>query len=58
MNPGEQINKRLIRRNDMLNTMFSKHYRIRFSSKTWSGLNFGVLGPENSDSASKTTYII
>ena len=31
---------------------------VRFSSKTWSRLNFGVLGPENSDSSSKTTYIV
>ena len=31
----------------------------RFSlKKTWSGLNFGVLGPENSDSSSKTTYMV
>ena len=29
-----------------------------FSSKTWSGLYVGVLGPENSDSSSKTTYIV
>ena len=26
--------------------------------KTWSGRNFGLLGPENSDSSSKTTYIV
>ena len=34
---------------------FSNFYRVRFSSKTWSGRKFGVLGPENSDSSSKTT---
>ena len=29
-----------------------------FSEKTWSGRKFGVLGPDNSDSSSKTTYIV
>ena len=29
-----------------------------FPKKTWSRLNFGVLGPENSDSSSKTTYMV
>ena len=29
-----------------------------FSKTTWSGLNFGLLGPENLDSSSKTTYIV
>ena len=29
-----------------------------FLTKTWSRLNFYVLGPENSDSSSKTTHIV
>ena len=30
----------------------------RFSLKALSRRNFGVLGPENSDSSSKTTYVV
>ena len=29
-----------------------------FLKTTWSRLNFYVLGPENSDSSSRTTYIV
>ena len=31
---------------------------VFFLYKTWSGLNFGILGPNNSDSSSKTTQIV
>ena len=37
---------------------FTNAYRVRFTKKTWSRLNFDVLGPENSDSSSKTTHIV
>ena len=39
--------------------MFSSFFLgYAFPKKTWSGLHFDVLGPENSDSSSKTTYIV
>ena len=44
---------------DSIETTFvSNLYRVRFPKKPWSGLNFGVLGPGNSDSSSKITYIV
>ena len=49
------MNKKQIRRQNRLTNNISWG---TFSSTTWSGRNFGVLGPENSDSSSKTTYIV
>ena len=42
----------------MLKNKIFKFVGVRFSKKTWSRLHLGVLGPENSDSSSKTTYIV
>ena len=53
--PPKKGNKEINKENKII---FSNFCRGRFSSKTWSGLNFGLLGPENSDSSSKTTYMV
>ena len=52
-----QLKKKLI---EKLKKLIKKYIFIGgvFPKKTWSRLNFGVLGPEKCDSSSKTAYMV
>ena len=44
--------------NKEIHIFFLKLSMVRFFLEKWSGLNFYVLEPENSDSSSKNRYIV